>query len=168
MPDVMRPASRGDGRTLKISPTRKSSFNRSRVRRHPFRLRAVGGVAIGRRWATVVHPAADLDARKKRTIICRKRWDTLISVKAGETPMREQVEARLAALRREYTVGETQLRREEQQVNSLRETLIRISGAILVLEELLSATTPDASAIKEQQPEDCLAIIKTQADQVKI
>jgi hypothetical protein len=82
--------------------------------------------------------------------------------------MREQVEARLAALRREYTVGETQLRREEQQVNSLRETLIRISGAILVLEELLSATTPDASAIKEQQPEDCLAIIKTQADQVKI
>lgn len=82
--------------------------------------------------------------------------------------MREQMEARLAALKREYAVGETQLRREEQQVNSLRETLIRMSGAILVLEELLTTAAPDASALKGQQPDDCLAIVKTQADQVKI
>jgi hypothetical protein len=79
--------------------------------------------------------------------------------------MREKMEARLAALRREYAAGETQLRREEQQINCLRETLIRISGAILVLEDLLSSAT-DSSPMdfRDTRPADDLAVVGTQAD----
>jgi len=77
--------------------------------------------------------------------------------------MREKMEARLAALRREYAAGETQLRREEQQINCLRETLI--SGAILVLEDLLSSAT-DSSPMdfRDTRPADDLAVVGTQAD----
>jgi hypothetical protein len=73
--------------------------------------------------------------------------------------MREIIEARLAALRREYAAGETQLRRQEQQVNSLRETLLRISGAILVLEELLSSSVTDTPRSQEFRPTDGLAVV---------
>jgi len=52
--------------------------------------------------------------------------------------MREQMEARLKTLRREYEKGQTQLRQLEFQTSSLRETLLRINGATLVLEEILS------------------------------
>jgi hypothetical protein len=51
--------------------------------------------------------------------------------------MRDEAEARLAALRREYQTGERQLRELALQETALRETLLRISGAIQVLEELL-------------------------------
>jgi hypothetical protein len=56
--------------------------------------------------------------------------------------MREQMEARLAALKSELDKGQTQLRQLESQSSSLRETMLRISGAIMVIEELLS---PSAS-----------------------
>jgi hypothetical protein len=78
--------------------------------------------------------------------------------------MHETIEARLAALRREYAAGETQLRRQEQQLSSLRETLIRISGAILVLEELLSSSVADAPPSPEFRPTDGLAVVGRQAD----
>jgi len=78
--------------------------------------------------------------------------------------MRETIEARLAALRREYAAGETQLRRQEQQVSSLRETLIRISGAILVLEELLSSSVTDTPLSQEFRPTDGPAVVGGQAD----
>lgn len=80
--------------------------------------------------------------------------------------MREKIEARLAALRHEYTAGETQLRRQEEQINSLRETLIRISGAILVLEELLSQAGNVAP--KETRPTECLAVFGTPANEMKV
>ncbi|MGV9385749.1 hypothetical protein ACWDRB_58785 [Nonomuraea sp. NPDC003707] len=56
--------------------------------------------------------------------------------------MIEQLQARLAELKREYQLGEGQLRELTRQEAALRETLLRISGAIQVLEEL---TAPEAS-----------------------
>ena len=55
----------------------------------------------------------------------------------------EQVQARLDELRREYQVGDGRLRELVQQETALRETLLRISGAIQVLEELLGAGRAD-------------------------
>ena len=55
----------------------------------------------------------------------------------------ERLQARLAELRREYTLGEGRLRDLLQQESALRETLLRISGAIQVLEELAGAGTDD-------------------------
>jgi predicted nuclease with TOPRIM domain len=60
--------------------------------------------------------------------------------------MRQQLEERLAALKAEYEKGQSQLRQLESQTSSLRETLLRISGAIMVLEELLSNSVAPASA----------------------
>jgi len=60
--------------------------------------------------------------------------------------MRQQIEARLKELRSEYEKGQNQARQLESQLTSTRETLIRISGAIMVLEEVLASpsltTTP--------------------------
>lgn len=50
--------------------------------------------------------------------------------------MSDRVGDRLAELRTEYRTGEEQLRRLVQREVVLRETLLRISGAIQVLEEL--------------------------------
>jgi len=80
--------------------------------------------------------------------------------------MRERIEARLATLRQEYAAGETQLRRQEQQINSLRETLIRISGAILVLEELLSQVT-EVAPTRETRLTERLAVVSKEANQEK-
>lgn len=51
--------------------------------------------------------------------------------------MREQLEARLAELEQEFVVGERRLREIDAQQAILRETLLRMSGAIQVLKELL-------------------------------
>ncbi len=55
----------------------------------------------------------------------------------------ERMQARLTELRREYAVGEGRLRDLLQQESTLRETLLRISGAIQVLEELAGAGSDD-------------------------
>lgn len=53
--------------------------------------------------------------------------------------MREEVTSRLENLRREFEVGQGRLRELERQEVQLRETLLRISGAIQVLEEVLAS-----------------------------
>ena len=50
--------------------------------------------------------------------------------------MEEKVEARLELLRKEFETGQQQLAALETQRAQLTETLLRISGAIQVLEEL--------------------------------
>lgn len=55
----------------------------------------------------------------------------------------DQLQQRLDQLRQEFNLGESRLRDLTQQEAALRETLLRISGAIQVLEEL---TADDSSA----------------------
>jgi hypothetical protein len=50
--------------------------------------------------------------------------------------MQEQLQARLKELRKEFENGQAKLRELESQQARLRETLLRISGAIQILEEL--------------------------------
>ncbi|MDZ4719769.1 MAG: hypothetical protein SH847_15065 [Roseiflexaceae bacterium] len=51
--------------------------------------------------------------------------------------MRTQLNTRLVALKTEYESGEKMLAELEHKQARLRETLLRISGAIQVLEEVL-------------------------------
>ena len=59
--------------------------------------------------------------------------------------MQEQAAARLRALRQEYETGQKMLAELEAKEADLRQTLLRISGAIQVLEELLAAAEPAAA-----------------------
>lgn len=51
--------------------------------------------------------------------------------------MREQIEARLATLRSEFETGRAMLVELDQKRANLDQTLLRISGAIQICEELL-------------------------------
>ena len=53
--------------------------------------------------------------------------------------MKEQLEARLAELERDFELGHKQLQELEVRQAQLRETLLRIDGAVRVLRELLGA-----------------------------
>jgi hypothetical protein len=53
--------------------------------------------------------------------------------------MKNSLENRLLELRAEYARGEGQLAQLDQRRAEVRDTLLRISGAIQVLEELLQA-----------------------------
>jgi ABC-type transporter Mla subunit MlaD len=69
----------------------------------------------------------------------------------------ERMTARLAQLKDELRKGEAQLRDLMQQEAALRETLLRISGAVQVLEEVLQeerdeADAPGSPAAGEDQP----------------
>jgi predicted nuclease with TOPRIM domain len=52
--------------------------------------------------------------------------------------MDNKLTTRLDSLKNEFEVGQTKLRELETQSAFLRETLLRISGAIQVLEEMLN------------------------------
>ena len=54
-------------------------------------------------------------------------------------PVEAEIRARVAELRRQYESGQHRLQEQERQQAALRETLLRISGAIQVLEELLAS-----------------------------
>jgi hypothetical protein len=58
--------------------------------------------------------------------------------------MREQMQLRLEELKKEFEIGQDRLRETERQQAILRETLLRISGAIQVLEEMIAATAAGA------------------------
>jgi hypothetical protein len=62
----------------------------------------------------------------------------LSSYNTKEKIMREQMQTRLEALRKEIEIGQAELEKVESQRTYLRETMLRISGAITVLEELLA------------------------------
>jgi len=59
--------------------------------------------------------------------------------------MKAQLEQRLQTLKAEYEAGQTMLADLEAKQANLRETLLRISGAIQVLEEMLSADNQAAA-----------------------
>lgn len=83
----------------------------------------------------------------------------------------DELRGRLAQLQREYQVGEGRLQELLRQESALRETLLRISGAVQVLEEVLASTvdadpgsgrgggTPDgAPATDGRAPADVLTV----------
>ncbi|MGW0950055.1 hypothetical protein ACWD4O_47095 [Streptomyces sp. NPDC002623] len=65
--------------------------------------------------------------------------------------MPQDPQARLAELRQEYRTGEERLGQLVRHEAELRETLLRISGAVQVLEEL---TGPDGEKKGEGGPDD--------------
>ncbi|NEO96691.1 MAG: hypothetical protein F6K56_43930 [Moorea sp. SIO3G5] len=58
--------------------------------------------------------------------------------------MKEKLEQRLQSLKSEYEAGQKMLAELEAKQANLRETLLRISGAIQVLEETLGEGTDTA------------------------
>jgi predicted nuclease with TOPRIM domain len=57
--------------------------------------------------------------------------------------MQEQIQSRIEVLKSEFETGQVKLRELEMQQSRLRETLLRISGAIQVLEEMLQSAKAD-------------------------
>jgi peroxiredoxin len=69
--------------------------------------------------------------------------DAILALAIGkEQIMRGQMQTRLEALRKEFETGQVELEKVERQRTYLRETMLRISGAIQVLEELLAEGEP--------------------------
>jgi predicted nuclease with TOPRIM domain len=60
--------------------------------------------------------------------------------------MQEQLEKRLEELKKEFESGQARLRELETEQAYIRETLLRISGAIQVLEEELASKEPGEPA----------------------
>jgi predicted nuclease with TOPRIM domain len=58
--------------------------------------------------------------------------------------LQEQLKARLEELKRELELGQAKLQELESQEMRLRETLLRISGAIQVLEEMLAGVNSES------------------------
>lgn len=59
--------------------------------------------------------------------------------------MKREIEARLKELKEDYQKGQGQLVALEQETANLRNTMLRISGAIQVLEELLGEKASENS-----------------------
>jgi predicted nuclease with TOPRIM domain len=51
--------------------------------------------------------------------------------------MKDQLQRRLEELKKEYETGQARLRELESEAAYVRETLLRISGAIQVIQEML-------------------------------
>jgi predicted nuclease with TOPRIM domain len=68
--------------------------------------------------------------------------------------MREELEQRLEALKNEFEIGQAKLGRLDREQLVLRETLLRISGAIQVLEETLGVRDQGAENQDETLPND--------------
>ena len=51
--------------------------------------------------------------------------------------MQEQLKKRLESLKAEFDLGQKKLHELETEANNVRSTMLRISGAVQVLEELL-------------------------------
>ncbi len=68
--------------------------------------------------------------------------------------MQDKLGARIAALRKEMELGQQKMQDLERQVAQLHETMLRISGAIQVLEELqaeAAAAPSDGVGVEERR-----------------
>jgi len=59
--------------------------------------------------------------------------------------MREQITKRIGELKKDFEAGQTRLAHLDRDAAQLRETLLRIAGAIQVLEETLTESGAPAS-----------------------
>jgi hypothetical protein len=66
--------------------------------------------------------------------------------------MRDRLEKRLSELKTEFEVGQKKLEELETQTLNVRSMLLRISGAIQVLEEELGTAGDSASPPEEIKP----------------
>lgn len=78
--------------------------------------------------------------------------------------MKEQLKQRLQSLKAEFEAGQKMLADLEAKQANLRDTLLRISGAIQVLEELTDSDTED-NGKQPQQSEPEVEVI-TESDTV--
>jgi predicted nucleic acid-binding Zn-ribbon protein len=76
--------------------------------------------------------------------------------------MKQQLEQRLQSLKSEFDAGQKMLADLEAKQVNLRETLLRISGAIQVLEEELNNASEVADD-NNQPPETAIAEVVTNA-----
>ena len=60
--------------------------------------------------------------------------------------MNDQLSMRLAMLKQEFANGQMRIQELEQQELTLREALLRLSGAIEVLEEIMGGQLPMGAA----------------------
>lgn len=72
--------------------------------------------------------------------------------------MKEQLMKRLEQLKAEFEAGQHKLKELETQTSSIRNTLLRISGAIQVLEEELSNVDQVDSTTDERTGDTVVAI----------
>jgi predicted nuclease with TOPRIM domain len=70
--------------------------------------------------------------------------------------MREKLDQRLQSLKNEYEAGQKMLAELEAKQANLRDTLLRISGAIQVLEEALSESNEAEVSENETIPAEPL------------
>lgn len=66
-----------------------------------------------------------------------------------ENTMKQNIEQRLQELKQEYTSGQQMMSELEKRQIDLRQTLLRIAGAVQVLEELLDS--PENSATNDEE-----------------
>lgn len=57
--------------------------------------------------------------------------------------MGEQIQTRLNELKRQFEAGQIELQQLQSRENHVRETMLRISGAMQVLEELAAQVAPN-------------------------
>lgn len=60
--------------------------------------------------------------------------------------MQEQLRRRLEELKKEYETGQARLRELEAETNHVGETMLRISGAIQVIQEMLGQSDQQAKS----------------------
>lgn len=73
--------------------------------------------------------------------------------------MSDQLTTRLAMLKQEFMTGQRRLQELEQQEVALREALLRLSGAIEVLDEIVAGQVPRGSTAP--QPGEAISPILT-------
>ena len=63
--------------------------------------------------------------------------------------MKEQLEKRLAELKSEFEAGQKMMTELESKQSNLRDTLLRISGAIQILEEEINRVNDTSEPVQE-------------------
>ena len=72
-----------------------------------------------------------------------RKKDRIVHHAQNEEIMQQQIQSRIEVLKSEFETGQAKLRELEIQQSRIRETLLRISGAIQVLEEMLESNKTD-------------------------
>jgi predicted nuclease with TOPRIM domain len=99
-------------------------------------LRISGAIQVLEELQSEAKPAEEDEARSLETTLVSSPLDE-------EQSVPEKLRMRLDELRKEFETGRVRLGEVEMQQSRLRETLLRISGAIQVLEELLAEVTQE-------------------------